>query len=145
MVFFVSDQQLNYLCFRFWIGMWVCLALLILVAFDLSALVRYITRFTEESFAMLIALIFIVEAFKKLVHILDKDPINLHPSVTPDYRCLCLPPSFNISDYNGTLANGTILLFNDTVDFEDYETALTEYGHQFGKYMQSTDAGYCMM
>lgn len=36
------------------------------MAFDLSALVRYITRFTEESFASLIAVIFIAEAFKKL-------------------------------------------------------------------------------
>jgi hypothetical protein len=33
------------------------------VALDLSALVRYITRFTEECFACLIALIFIYQAF----------------------------------------------------------------------------------
>ncbi|VDP91080.1 unnamed protein product [Echinostoma caproni] len=40
--------------------------LLIMVALDLSALVKFITRFTEESFAALIALIFIIEALKKM-------------------------------------------------------------------------------
>lgn len=39
--------------------MWVALILFILVAIDASALVCYITRFTEENFATLIAFIFI--------------------------------------------------------------------------------------
>jgi len=86
---FCFDQGWDYLAFRFWIGLWIGLILLIMVAFDLSALVRYITRFTEESFAALIALIFIVEAFKKLIHILDHDPINLHPDLPLDYNCSC--------------------------------------------------------
>lgn len=85
-------MAINYLAFRFWIGMWVCLILLLMVAFDLSALVRYITRFTEESFAMLIALIFIYEAFKKLIHILDKSPVDLHPDLPQDFNCSCFPP-----------------------------------------------------
>jgi sodium bicarbonate cotransporter 8/sodium bicarbonate transporter 10 len=54
---------------RVWVGLWTGIALIVMVAFDLSALVRYITRFTEESFAALISLIFIVEAFVKLVKI----------------------------------------------------------------------------
>lgn len=45
--------------FRFWIGSWTALILVILVAIDASALVCYITRFTEENFATLIAFIFI--------------------------------------------------------------------------------------
>jgi len=65
--------------------MWLSLLLLLMVAFDLSALVRYITRFTEESFAILIALIFIFEAFKKLIHILDEVPVAAN--------CTCLPPA----------------------------------------------------
>ena len=69
--------------------------LLLMVAFDLSALVRYITRFTEESFAILIALIFIIEAFKKLIHIVDEVPVNLHPDIPLDYNCTCLPPVVN--------------------------------------------------
>ncbi|VDN16779.1 unnamed protein product [Dibothriocephalus latus] len=70
-----------YLSFRFWIGMWTALLLLIMVAFDLSALVRFITRFTEESFALLIALIFIVEAFQKTYAISKVYPVNLYVAV----------------------------------------------------------------
>ena len=75
--------------------MWLTTFLLLMVAFDLSALVRYITRFTEESFAILIALIFIFEAFKKLIHILEDDPVNLYPDVPLDHNCTCLPPTLN--------------------------------------------------
>jgi len=38
-------------------------------AFDLSFIVRYITRFTEESFAVLISVIFIYEAFTKTLEV----------------------------------------------------------------------------
>ncbi len=54
-------HDLNYLEFRLWIGLWVGVILIILVALDASAFVCYITRFTEENFATLIALIFMVE------------------------------------------------------------------------------------
>uniref|UniRef100_A0A1I8H434 HTH OST-type domain-containing protein n=1 Tax=Macrostomum lignano TaxID=282301 RepID=A0A1I8H434_9PLAT len=60
----------------------------------------YITRFTEESFASLIALIFIIEAFKKLSNILKAYPVNSdwHPTYTPSLTCTCeLKPGFNRS------------------------------------------------
>jgi len=47
----------------------VMIILLVIVAFDLSFLVRYITRFTEESFAVLISVIFIYEAFTKTLEV----------------------------------------------------------------------------
>ena len=85
---------MDYLGFRFWIGTWVSVALLFIVAFDLSALVRFITRFTEESFAMLIALIFIYEAFKKLFHILHDSPTASFGEIQEfDDRCICAPPN----------------------------------------------------
>lgn len=49
----------DYMTFRFWIGTWIAVILFILVAIDASAFVCYITRFTEENFATLIAFIFI--------------------------------------------------------------------------------------
>ncbi len=56
---------------------------------------RYITRFTEESFACLIALIFIYEAFKKMAHILEHDGVYLdfdrdRPIL---YDCICEYPN----------------------------------------------------
>lgn len=53
--------ELDFMSFRFWIGTWIAVVLLVLVAIDASALVCYITRFTEENFATLIAFIFIFQ------------------------------------------------------------------------------------
>lgn len=69
--------------------MWMSAALLVMVAFDLSSLVRFITRFTEESFAMLIALIFIYEAFTKMYEILIHYAVDTAPTVPKDFNCTC--------------------------------------------------------
>lgn len=84
---FCGDMELDYLELRFWIGIWTGIILIVMTAFDLSALVRYITRFTEESFALLISLIFIKEAIAKLINIKEKYPVNFHPSLF--YPCDC--------------------------------------------------------
>jgi len=72
-------------------------ALLIIVAFELSFLVRYITRFTEECFACLVAVIFIYEAFYKLASIMDNQPV--HTGVVREGEpmlCNCVPqPGWN--------------------------------------------------
>jgi len=66
---FCNMADLEYLPFRMWIGIWTMLFCIALVVTDASALVCYFTRFTEECFATLIALIFIVEGFSKLWHV----------------------------------------------------------------------------
>ncbi|CAG5123621.1 unnamed protein product, partial [Candidula unifasciata] len=121
---FCKDNELDFLPFRAWIGLWTALLLIVIVAFDLSALVRYITRFTEESFASLIAVIFIVEAFKKLVDILDVAPINTHRDAVLNYTCDCFPPNttavnLNVSDNATVSAVMSSLLEsqNQTIDF----------------------------
>lgn len=78
---------------RVWIGLWTSLFILIIVIFNLSALVKYITRFTEESFATLIAVIFIVEAFKKLFQIETDYPVNFDPDVAISTNCSCIAPN----------------------------------------------------
>ena len=47
-----------------WVGIWSGVLLMILAVIDASALMRHFTRFTDEIFAGLIAVIFIVEAVK---------------------------------------------------------------------------------
>ena len=59
----------NYLSLRLWVGIWITAILVVLVATDASALVCYITRFTEELFATLVAFIFIQSAFKSVFKI----------------------------------------------------------------------------
>ena len=50
--------------FRLWTGLWTAFFLLMFVFFNLSFLVKFITRFTEECFASLVAIVFIIDAFK---------------------------------------------------------------------------------
>jgi len=103
-----SDFEWDFLSFRFWIGAWITLFLLLIVAFDLSALVVYITRFTEESFAVLISLIFIAESFKKLAHIWDTHPIHIHAVDEPDnYDCHCEHPPPSNATFEVTVDNVT--------------------------------------
>ncbi|KAL8617686.1 hypothetical protein ACOMHN_064940 [Nucella lapillus] len=88
-----NDNDWDFLSVRFWVGIWTTGFLLLMVIFNLSALVRYLTRFTEESFACLIALIFIVEAFTKLGEIGKDEPMRLHAEDGKVYapRCHCAP------------------------------------------------------
>ncbi|KRX22096.1 Sodium-driven chloride bicarbonate exchanger [Trichinella nelsoni] len=66
-----KKASLDFLSVRFWINTWSGVILLIIVAFDASAMVSYITRFTEESFSALISFIFIYESIAKLIKILQ--------------------------------------------------------------------------
>jgi len=90
-------------------------ALLVIVAFELSFLVRYITRFTEECFACLVAVIFIYEAFHKLAHITVHQPIHTgvvredahHP---PYCHCIPMPPIDN-----GTTSSDEVTMTADWI------------------------------
>lgn len=102
---FCKDHDLDYLSLRLWIGLWTAAILVVLVAFDASALVCYITRFTEENFATLISLIFIYKAIENVLKIGQKYPINLDIDVRVD--CYCEPP--NGTDLLNSTTNWTIL------------------------------------
>ncbi|XP_053723066.1 electroneutral sodium bicarbonate exchanger 1 isoform X1 [Synchiropus splendidus] len=91
---FCRDYSLSYLSLRSSIGLWTAFLCLLLVATDASSLVCYITRFTEESFASLICIIFIYEAFEKLIHLSEIYPFNAHSDLdklTLSY-CRCEAP-----------------------------------------------------
>jgi anion exchange protein len=113
------ENGLDFMSFRFWIGVWVMVALFIIVAFDLSALVRYITRFTEESFAILISVIFIYEAFTKIAEIYYHNPVRT--GVTREdaskpwlYQCHCHPVPGAATSSNWTLTGNISWLSNIT-------------------------------
>jgi len=63
---FCKTYDFDYLNLRLYIGLWMMLILLIMVATDMSAMVCFITRFTEENFATLISVIFIFKAFENV-------------------------------------------------------------------------------
>nr|XP_037866591.1 electroneutral sodium bicarbonate exchanger 1 isoform X3 [Bombyx mori] len=85
----------NYMSFRFCIGTWITVILIILVAIDASALVCYITRFTEENFATLIAFIFIYKAVENVISIGKKYPMKTRADEGFNYECYCLPTNYS--------------------------------------------------
>ncbi|KAE9551138.1 hypothetical protein FO519_005647 [Halicephalobus sp. NKZ332] len=86
---FCTQHHWEFLPFRFWVGIWVALFLFILIGTDASALVGLITRFTEEAFATLISIVFILQAFEKLYEIGHEAPITIHPEEVLHSTCYC--------------------------------------------------------
>lgn len=70
---YTACQQLGlpFLPVYAWVGIWSAFFLFVLAATDASALMRFFTRFTDEIFAALIAVIFIVEAVRNVVSAFD--------------------------------------------------------------------------
>ncbi|XP_060084427.1 electrogenic sodium bicarbonate cotransporter 1-like [Ylistrum balloti] len=122
-----SDNGWDFMPARVWVGLWTALFLLIMVAFDLSSLVQYITRFTEDSFACLVALIFIYQAIVKLLEIRKDDPIELHPTPRLDNQgCVCFYGDFTPNSTSGSLGNDTLVDVFSTV-----KNATTEFSAVF--------------
>ncbi|XP_029365370.1 solute carrier family 4 member 1a (Diego blood group) isoform X2 [Echeneis naucrates] len=75
---FCKSQNIEYIVGRIWVGMWLVVIVIIIVAVEGSFLVRYISRFTQEIFSILISLIFIYETFNKLFKIFKAHPLILN-------------------------------------------------------------------
>lgn len=117
---FSKDNGFDYLEFRLWIGLWSGIFCLVLVATDASFLVQYFTRFTEEGFSALISFIFIYDAFKKMIKLAHKNPINsdFQADFITQYDCRCMPG--NSSD---------VLPWENTTDLHENSTwaSLSKY------------------
>ncbi|NWI60199.1 B3AT protein, partial [Calyptomena viridis] len=72
---FCSAHDMEYIVGRVWIGFWMILLVLVVVAVEGSFMVRFLTRYTQEIFSFLISLIFIFETFSKLVTIFKEHPL----------------------------------------------------------------------
>lgn len=90
--------------FRLWIGVWVFLLLVILVVFNLSFMVKYITRFTEDCFATLVAIVFIFDAIKNVFKMRDPQPIV---SSSPNFDDFGFTSVYNSSTVLSTTSKST--------------------------------------
>ena len=94
--------ELEYMTMRLWIGLWSSFFCVLIVAFDMSSFVRYFTRFTEESFAALVGIIFIFESLKKLYGMSSDYPVHLHYQVShaayAEEYCHCIQPDEDIAE-----------------------------------------------
>ncbi|XP_067341744.1 anion exchange protein 2b isoform X2 [Channa argus] len=73
---FCNANEIEYLTGRVWIGFWLIVIVTVMVAFEGSFLVRFVSRFTQEIFSFLISLIFICETFIKLGKIFSEHPLK---------------------------------------------------------------------
>ncbi|XP_029783808.1 band 3 anion transport protein [Suricata suricatta] len=107
---FCSSNQLEYIVGRVWIGFWLVLIVVLIVAFEGSFLVQYISRYTQEIFSILISLIFITETFFKLVKIFQNHPLQKEY----DYNVTIVPkpqaPLPNTALFSFVLMAGTFFL-----------------------------------
>uniref|UniRef100_A0A671P939 Anion exchange protein n=1 Tax=Sinocyclocheilus anshuiensis TaxID=1608454 RepID=A0A671P939_9TELE len=70
---FCKGNNMEYLTGRVWIGFWLIIIVVVMVAFEGSFMVRFVSRFTQEIFSVLISLIFIYETFSKLVKVIFQE------------------------------------------------------------------------
>ncbi|XP_061086022.1 band 3 anion exchange protein-like isoform X1 [Conger conger] len=75
---FCKSQGIEYIVGRVWVGVWLVVIVVVIVAVEGSFLVRFISRFTQEIFSILISLIFIYETFAKLMKIFKAHPLVLN-------------------------------------------------------------------
>lgn len=90
---FCKSQDIEYIVGRVWVGVWLVIIVVAIVACEGSFLVRFISRFTQEIFSILISIIFIYETFAKLGRVKPSSSITLmpHPS-----KCNAVDNSRNI-------------------------------------------------
>ncbi|XP_052399172.1 anion exchange protein 2 isoform X1 [Carassius gibelio] len=96
---FCKGYNMEYLTGRVWIGFWLIIIVVVMVAFEGSFLVRFVSRFTQEIFSILISLIFIYETFSKLVKIFQDHPLR---------RCSATLVDVNSSTYNSSMEDVTL-------------------------------------
>lgn len=107
---FCSSQNVPFLEFRFWIGLWTAIFIIILVGLNSSAVMRLFTRFTEEIFSALISFVFMYEALASLWQIHLKYPYNgwvLLGTMQRDCFCYLFPTTENLVMNN--LSNATMV------------------------------------
>lgn len=67
-------------------GAWLVVIVVIIVALEGSFLVRFISRFTQEIFSILISLIFIYETFAKLGRVNNLYSLHTHTPISHNFK-----------------------------------------------------------
>lgn len=120
---FCESNEIEFLPMRCWIGFWVTVIASVVVALEGSFLVRFVTRFTEEIFAILISLIFIYEVIKKITSIYQKYPL------IADCASCCTNLVLNASNTSTPASEISYSLFNATINSNgDHSTTEASVG-----------------
>lgn len=71
-----TSYGIDYLALRTYIGIWLFVIAFLVSCIEGSVLVKVFTRFTEEIFASLICIIYIVESVLKLFKVMKCDNVK---------------------------------------------------------------------
>ncbi|XP_046442377.1 sodium bicarbonate cotransporter 3-like isoform X1 [Daphnia pulex] len=104
---FCSKNGYDYLSLRLWVGVWMGVFMITLCAFEISAWVAFITRFTEENFALLIATIYVYKAVEKIIYIGLDNPLNPPEPKLNATDCYCFPHNDTIDSLMGSVQGGS--------------------------------------
>eukprot|EP01028_Stygiella_incarcerata_P006187 TRINITY_DN2524_c0_g1_i2.p1 TRINITY_DN2524_c0_g1~~TRINITY_DN2524_c0_g1_i2.p1 ORF type:complete len:604 (+),score=127.19 TRINITY_DN2524_c0_g1_i2:121-1932(+) len=96
---------INYLTAYAWVGIWMGVILIVLALVDASSLIQYVTRFMDEIFAALIAVIFVYEAFKDLFKLYQHEENDV-----AFFGSLLLFGTFLLASWMGGMKNSPYLL-----------------------------------
>ena len=122
-----SIDGLEFLPWRFWVGIWTLTIAIVVAALQGSTLVRYFTRFTKDIFNALVALLFIVSAFKKLIKIFKNNPLSTCTTVN-------LYLNKSLSYVNGSDSLEAELAVCEREDGKNPDTALLSMFLMFGTF-----------
>ncbi|XP_038047074.1 anion exchange protein 3-like isoform X3 [Patiria miniata] len=133
MFVFCETIGIELLPFRTWVGFWIFVISIVVVAFEGSILVRYFTRFTEEILTVLISMVFLYETFLGLYHTICANPLlpeycfgdNLHHGVDATHESN-YSSSANYTSFLPAPENYTANS-NHTVNY--YQHSTTPYPH----------------
>lgn len=78
-----KQNDVDFLAFRFWIGLWVVMIGMFVVSFDGSVIARFFSRFVQEIFASLISIMFISEAIENIVKVQPNTTRCMQQSTVP--------------------------------------------------------------
>ncbi|XP_028285808.1 solute carrier family 4 member 1b (Diego blood group) [Parambassis ranga] len=128
---FCKSQDIEYIVGRVWVGVWLIIIVVIIVACEGSFLVRFISRFTQEIFSILISLIFIYETFAKLGRIFRAHPLILnYDHVNATLENPWHPKVEETIIYDNSTGNTTIII--NTIKAPYPNTALLSMCLMFG-------------
>ncbi|XP_063712930.1 band 3 anion transport protein-like isoform X5 [Symsagittifera roscoffensis] len=117
-----SVSEKNYMPFRCWVGLWLFLICALTAVLELSFVLKYFTRFTEEIFAMLVSLIFCVSVIRNLIKIFEDHPLGINEDCQVPYvlnqsyvdQCVVVEPT------SAAICSNQSSIFGPFTPDEDY-------------------------
>ena len=91
---------IEFLYFYKWTGIWLGILLILYSITEVSVLIKYCGRFTEEILAFMVSLVFIYSAFEDLAdHIQNKNPVSYFPLFISTFLVAYMVNEFRKSPY----------------------------------------------